>query len=326
MEEQDTAPGAGAAEAGPAAFRAVLDQVDRVVIGKREVARLLLAALVAGGHVLLVDVPGVAKTRLARAFAASLALGFQRIQGTPDLLPGDVVGVAVYDPRTADFTYRPGPVLSHVVLVDEVNRATPRTQAALLECMEERQVTVDGVTHPVPEPFLVLATENPVEMEGTYPLPEAQLDRFLLATTVGYPSAAEELEMLRRLGTDDPMSTLAPVASAADVATWRREAGAVRVDPVVEQYVVALVRATRAEPGIRLGASPRATLALIRAVRAWAYLNGRAYALPDDVKRLAVPVLGHRLLMAADAEVLGDSGADAVRRVLEGVPAPTEAL
>ena len=324
MDELEESRAVGSHGMGPEAFEAVLDQLDRVVVGKREVARLLLAAMVAGGHVLLVDVPGVAKTRLSRAFAASLALGFQRIQGTPDLLPGDVVGVSVYDPRTADFTYRPGPVLSHLVLVDEINRATPRTQAALLECMEERQVTVDGATHPVPEPFMVLATENPVEMEGTYPLPEAQLDRFLLSTTVGYPSAAEELDMLRRLGTDDPLATLTPVASAADVATWRREAARVRVDPVVEQYVVALVRATREQPGIRLGASPRATLALIRTVRAWAYLNGRAYVLPDDVKAMAVPVLGHRLLMAADAEVLGDSGADAVRRVLEVVAAPTE--
>lgn len=309
---------------GPASFEAVLDQLDRVVIGKRDVARLLLAALVARGHVLLVDVPGVAKTRMSRAFAASLALGFQRIQGTPDLLPGDVVGVSVYDPRTSDFNYRPGPVLSHLVLVDEVNRATPRTQAALLECMEERQVTVDGVTHPVPEPFMVLATENPVEMEGTYPLPEAQLDRFLLSASVGYPSAADELDMMRRLGVEDSLASLEPVASAADVETWRREAGRVAIDPVVEEYLVALVRATRELPGVRLGASPRSTLALVRTVRAWAYLNGRTYVLPDDVKAMAVPVLAHRLLMGADAEVMGDSGAVAVQRVLEQVPAPTE--
>ena len=318
--------GDGQRGTGPDSFEAVLDQLDRVVVGKREVAKLLLAALVARGHVLLVDVPGVAKTRMSRAFAASLALGFQRIQGTPDLLPGDVVGVSVYDPRSAEFNYRPGPVLSHLVLVDEINRATPRTQAALLECMEERQVTVDGVTHAVPEPFMVLATENPVEMEGTYPLPEAQLDRFLLSATVGYPSAAEELDMMRRLGVEDPLGSLKPVASAGDVETWRREAGRVSVDPVVEEYLVGLVRATREHPGVRLGASPRSTLALVRTVRAWAYLNGRTYVLPDDVKAMAVPVLAHRLLMGADAEVMGDSGAVAVQRVLEQVPAPTEAL
>lgn len=306
-------------------FDAVLDQMDQVVMGKREVARLLLCAMIARGHVLLVDVPGVAKTRMSRAFALSLDLSFQRIQGTPDLLPGDVVGVSVYDPKSGEFHYRPGPVLSHLVLVDEVNRATPRTQAALLECMEERQVTVDGVTRPVPEPFMVLATENPVEMEGTYPLPEAQLDRFLLSVSVGYPSEAEELDMIRRLGGDDPLAALKPVATAADVERWRHEAGQVRLDPVLEEYLVALVRATRDQPGLRLGASPRSTLALSRAVRAWAYLHGRTFALPDDIKAMAVPVLSHRLLMAADAEVMGASGQDAVKRVLELTPAPTEA-
>jgi MoxR-like ATPase len=315
----------GAAVESPVVgLNAVLDQIDQVIMGKRDVARLLLTALVARGHVLLVDVPGVAKTRMTRAFARSLALSFQRIQGTPDLLPGDVVGVSVFDPKTSEFRYRPGPVLSHLVLVDEVNRATPRTQSALLECMEEHQVTVDGVTRPVPEPFMVLATENPVEMEGTYPLPEAQLDRFLISVSVGYPSQDDEVAMIRRLSAQDPLEGLEPVATGADVAAWQAAASQVRMDPVVEDYLVDIVRATREHPGVRLGASPRASLALSRAARAYAYVAGRGFVLPDDVKAMAVPVLAHRLLLAADAEVMGESGAETVARVLEGVPAPTE--
>jgi MoxR-like ATPase len=310
---------------GAHAVDAVLDQIDQVVMGKRDVARLVLTGLVARGHVLLVDVPGVAKTRLARAFARSLALSFQRIQATPDLLPGDVVGVSLFDPKTTDFVYRPGPVLNHIVLVDEVNRATPRTQAALLECMEERQVTVDGVTRPTPDPFMVLATENPVEMEGTYPLPEAQLDRFLLAVSVGYPEEADELTMMRRLSAEDPLPALSAVATSEDVRRWQREAHQVRMDAAVEAYLLAIVRNTRIEQGVRLGASPRATLALTRAARAYAYVSGRSYVLPDDIKTLAAPVLGHRLLLAADAAVMGESGREAVARVVASTAPPTEA-
>jgi MoxR-like ATPase len=302
----------------------VVVQVGQAVLGKEAIVRLLLAALVAGGHVLLVDVPGVAKTRLARALARSLDLGFSRIQGTPDLLPGDVVGVSVFDPRTHDFHYRPGPILHHLVLVDEINRATPRTQSALLECMEERQVTVDGTTYPVPEPFMVMATQNPVEMEGTYPLPEAELDRFLLATAVGYPDREQEILMIERVTVDDPLERMTALAGAADVLAWRRAAAAVRLDAPVEEYLVDVVRATREHPGVRLGASPRATLALARAARAWAWLAGREYVIPDDVKQLARPVLAHRLLVAADVEVAGKGGADVVAEVLEAVAVPTE--
>lgn len=305
-------------------LQAVMDQIDRAVVGKASVVRLLLTALVTGGHVLLVDVPGVAKTRLARSLALSLNLSFARIQATPDLLPGDVVGVSVYDPATAQFRYRPGPVLNQMVLVDEVNRATPRTQSALLESMEEHQVTVDGITHPIPSPFMVMATQNPIEMEGTYPLPEAQLDRFLLATPVGYPGVDEEMEMVRRLGQDEPMDRFEPVAGPEDVVRWRQAALAVHLSLPVQQYLVDIVRETRTHPRIQLGASPRAALWFSRAVRAHAWLQGRSYVLPDDVKSLAVPVLSHRLLLSADAEVLGRSGSEAVEEVLASVAAPTE--
>lgn len=309
---------------GRAVSEAVARQIERAVVGKSHVTRLLLTALIADGHVLLVDVPGVAKTRVTRALARSLDLGFARIQGTPDLLPGDVVGVSVYDPRSGDFRYRPGPVLTQLVLVDEVNRATPRTQSALLECMEEHQVTVDGTTYPVPEPFMVLATQNPIEMEGTYPLPEAQLDRFLMTTPIGYPSLADETEMVSRLHGSDPLLDLTPLAGPDEVVAWRRAAQSVRLEGPVEQYLVEVVRATREHADVRLGASPRATVALSRAVRAWAWLSGREFAIPDDVKALAIPVLAHRLLLRADAEVLGKTSQEVIADVLTRVTVPTE--
>lgn len=309
-----------------AKVQAVVDQIEQAVVGKGDVVRLLLTALVSGSHVLLVDVPGVAKTRLARALALSLNLSFARIQATPDLLPGDVMGVSVYDPATGQFRYRPGPVLNQIVLVDEVNRATPRTQSALLESMEEHQVTVDGVTHPIGAPFMVMATQNPVEMEGTYPLPEAQLDRFLLATPVGYPDVQEEMVMVRRLGQDEPMDRFRPLADPGDVLSWRQAALDVHLSLPVQQYLVDMVRQTRVHPRILLGASPRASLWFSRAVRAYAWLQGRRYVLPDDVKALAVPVLAHRVLLSADAEVLGRSGVDVIEEVKASVAAPTEQI
>ena len=305
---------------------AVAAQIERAVVGKASVVKLLLTALVTGGHVLLVDVPGVAKTRLARSLALSLDLSFARIQATPDLLPGDVMGVSVYDPQNGEFRYRPGPVLNQLVLVDEVNRATPRTQSALLESMEEHQVTVDGVSHQIPSPFMVLATQNPIEMEGTYPLPEAQLDRFLLATPVGYPELADEMEMVSRLGKDEPMDRFEALAGPDDVLRWRRAALKVHLSEPVQRYLVEVVRQTRALPRIQLGASPRATLWFSRAVRVYAWLEGRTYVLPDDVKALAGPVLAHRLLLSADAEVLGRSGSSVVEEVLAAVPVPTEQI
>jgi MoxR-like ATPase len=313
-----------AERATTAAVDALVAQVGQAVVGKERVARLVLATLIAGGHALLVDVPGVAKTRMARALARSLALTHSRVQATPDLLPGDVVGVSVFDPRTQDFRYRPGPVMHHLVLVDEINRATPRTQAALLECMEERQVTVDGVTHPVPEPFMVMATENPVEMEGTYPLPEAQLDRFLIATEVGYPAREEEVAMVDRLAVDDPLDRFQAVAGPEEVLAWQAAARAVRLHPVVQEYLVDVVRATREHSGVRLGASPRAVMGLARMARAWAWMHGRDFVRPEDIKDLAGPVLAHRLMLAADTEVMGKAGRDVVAEVLEQVPVPTE--
>jgi MoxR-like ATPase len=301
-------------------------QLARVVIGKEAVIRLVLVALLAGGHVLLVDVPGVAKTRLARALAASLRLSFARIQATPDLLPGDIVGVSVYDLKTQEFHYRPGPVFHHIVLVDELNRATPRTQSALLECMEERQATVDGVSRPVPEPFCVVATQNPVEMEGTYPLPEAQLDRFLLAAAVGYPERADEVRLVAELADGDGLGGLEAVAGPEDVLRWRSACQTVRLDPVLREYVVDVVRATRDDAGVRLGASPRASLALARAARALAWLEGRPFVRPDDVQRLAVPVLAHRLLVSADSDVMGRDAAWAVQEAVGRVPVPTETV
>jgi MoxR-like ATPase len=320
MEDRTTA----ALGAPKAALDAVVAQIAQAVVGKEDVTRLLMTALVTGGHVLLVDVPGVAKTRLARALARSLSMSFARIQATPDLLPGDVVGVSIYDPARTEFRYRPGPVLNQMVLVDEINRATPRTQSALLECMEEHQVTVDGVSHPIPAPFMVVATQNPVEMEGTYPLPEAQLDRFLLASAVGYPSLDDENAMITRLGQDDPLERFVALASPEDVLAWRSAAQAVRLADSVQRYLLDIVRATREAPRIQLGASPRATLWYSRAVRAYAWLDGRDYVLPDDVKALAAPILAHRLMLSADAEVLGRSARDVVAEVLTTVAAPTE--
>jgi MoxR-like ATPase len=325
MNNENQTPSAGvSAASAKATLDAVMAQIGRAVVGKDDVTRLLLTALIAGGHVLLIDVPGVAKTRLARALSRSLALSFARIQATPDLLPGDVVGVSVYDPARAEFRYRPGPILNQLVLVDEINRATPRTQSALLEGMEEHQVTVDGVTHRVPEPFMVVATQNPVEMEGTYPLPEAQLDRFLLASAVGYPSWEDENEMITRLGQHDPLDTFEPLAGPDDVRAWRATAAQVHLAESVQHYVLNIVRATREAPRIQLGASPRAALWYSRAVRAYAWLSGRDYVLPDDVKALAVPVLAHRLMLSADADVLGRSARTVVEEVLTTVPAPTE--
>src|SRR5213593_4657487 len=276
----------------------LVEQVARLVVGKRAATEQLFAALLVDGHVLLDDVPGVGKTMLARAVARSFSLTFHRIQCTPDLVPSDITGVSIYDQRTQQFEFRPGPVMANLVLVDEINRATPRAQSSLLEAMQERQVTVDETTHKLPEPFCVIATQNPIELEGTFPLPEAQLDRFLFLLSLGYPDADDEDAILRVHGpaTVRP-ETLSPILDASTLATLRAEVRGVRIGDAVRGYIATLVRATRTLADIELGASPRAALALFRAAQAHAAIRGREYALPDDVKAQAPPVLRHRLFL-----------------------------
>lgn len=305
---------------------AVRANVARVFVGKVEVIDLLLVALICEGHVLIEDVPGMGKTVLAKSLARSLSASFQRIQGTPDLLPTDITGVSYFDQRQGTFVFRPGPIFAQIVLVDEINRATPRTQAALLEAMAERQVTVERETLPLPRPFLVLATQNPVELEGTFPLPEAQLDRFLLRVRLGYPDADDELAIARRFMANEPLETLTPVAAKDQVVALQGAIRQVRWEPEVEHYLIALARATRTHPAIELGASPRATLALYRASAASALLHGRNYVLPDDVKALMLPVLAHRLLLTARTRLVGNAIDAIFAEILATTPVPVEVL
>jgi MoxR-like ATPase len=300
------------------------DNIERVIVGKRGVIDLLLVALLCEGHVLVEDVPGTGKTMLAKSVARTLDCSFRRIQFTPDLLPSDVTGVSFFNQRTQEFEFRPGPIFSQVVLADEINRATPRTQSALLECMEERQVSLEGETRRLPQPFLVLATQNPIELEGTFPLPEAQLDRFFLRLAVGYPSDAEEKAVVRRFRSGSPLDELPSVVSASELTAVQRGVRSVHVSDAVEDYVVRLVRATRLHAALELGGSPRATLALYRASQAFAGLHGRGYVLPDDVKRLAAPVLSHRLIASAQSRLRGRGAGDILTEILATVPVPVE--
>lgn len=300
------------------------DNVSKVMVGKSDVIELVLVALLADGHILIEDVPGVGKTMMARAIARSLGCQFQRIQFTPDLLPSDVTGVSVYNQQQGEFQFRPGPILSQIVLADEVNRATPRTQSALLESMEERQVTVDGVTHKLPRPFLVMATQNPIEYEGTFPLPEAQLDRFLLRLRMGYPTPEEENEILLRLQNRHPIETIDQVVAAERLVEAQTVIRQVYVEESVRQYIVNIVQKTRSHPDIALGASPRGALGLFRTAQAAAALAGRDYVIPDDVKRLAVPVLAHRVVLRPEAELRGRTGDKVVAEVLAQVPIKLE--
>nr|WP_232662318.1 MoxR family ATPase [Pseudonocardia sp. TRM90224] len=302
----------------------IATNVQRVIVGKPEVVRLALVTLLAEGHLLVEDVPGVGKTSLAKALARSIDCSVSRVQFTPDLLPGDITGMSIYNRQTTEFEFRPGPVFANIVIADEINRASPKTQSALLECMAEHQVTVDGATYALANPFMVIATQNPVEMDGTYPLPEAQRDRFTARISVGYPDAAAELAMVDEHAMQDPMYMLRPVTDARRLCAVIEAVRRVHVGPEVRQYCVELVGTTRRLPDVRLGASPRATLQLVRAARAQAALAGRGFVVPDDVQSVAVPVLAHRLLLTPEAQASRRSASDLVRTLVgrQAVPAP----
>nr|WP_274638518.1 MoxR family ATPase [Microbacterium bovistercoris] len=295
----------------------ILTEVSRVIDGKPEAVRSALVTLLAEGHLLIEDVPGVGKTMLARALAATVDATVRRIQFTPDLLPGDVTGVSVFNPVDREFEFKPGAVFANIVIADEINRSSPKTQSALLEAMEEGQVTVDGRTHPLPDPFLVVATQNPLEMEGTYALPEAQRDRFMMRISMGYPDAVAEAQMLRERDTANPLAAISPVVDAhrvRELIAWARR---VHVSAPIEQYAVALAHATRTHPDLRLGASPRATLQLVRAAKVCAALDARAFVIPDDISALLVPVFAHRLIPTRATNVRGRGGGDTVTTILE---------
>jgi MoxR-like ATPase len=302
------------------------DNIARVIIGKLDVIDLLLVALLSNGHVLLEDMPGMGKTVLAKSLAYSLGANFQRVQGTPDLLPTDMIGVTYFDQKHNAFTFREGPIFTQILLVDEINRTTPRTQAALLEAMSERQVTVERESKPLPSPFLVIATQNPIELEGTFPLPEAQLDRFLLRVRMGYPDEDEELAVLHRFMKEEPLETLQPVVSAQEVVSLQQAIREVQWQPVVERYLLTLVRNTRKHNEIQLGVSPRGTLALYRACQAYASMQGRDFVEPDDIKYLAPFVLGHRLFTTSRHRMRGKGAAELMREIIENTPVPVETI
>jgi MoxR-like ATPase len=300
------------------------ENVQRVIVGKGEIIQLALVAILCEGHVLIEDVPGIGKTTLARTLAATLGCTFKRIQFTPDLLPSDITGLNWFNQKEQEFQFRPGPIMSQLVLADEINRATPRTQSALLEVMQERQLTVDGVTRALPRPFLVMATQNPVELEGTFPLPEAQIDRFILRIVIGYPSEEEENAILERFRAGDPLPDLEAVTTPEEILLLQQERASVRVEESVRGYIVQVARATREHPEISLGASPRATLALYQAAQSWAAIHGRDFVIPDDVKYLAPHVLTHRLMISPQAQLRGRLPEELVAGIVDSVPVPVE--
>jgi len=300
--------------------------IGRVIVGREEAVDLLLATLAAGGHALLEDVPGMGKTLLAKALARSLGCDFKRVQFTPDLLPSDLSGIYFFNQQTGAFEFRPGPLFTHILLADEINRATPRTQASLLESMEERQITIEGKTHVLRQPFMVIATQNPVEHRGTFPLPEAQLDRFLMRISFGYPSFEDEVAILERFRERNPLDDLAPVLSAEEAVNLQRLSASVRVHPDLVRYIVRIAEASRRHPDVALGISPRGSQALLRAAQAYALVQGRDHVVPDDVKRLAVPVLAHRLLLHYAAPGRASRPEEVVRGVLAEIEVPAESL
>jgi len=300
----------------------IISNVENVIVGKQRELRLAVTALLCGGHMLIEDVPGVGKTMLARAIAVSTGCSFRRIQFTPDLLPSDVTGVSIYNQKEGDFEFRAGPIIAQIVLADEINRATPKTQSALLEAMEERQVTVDGITHKMPAPFMVLATQNPIEYEGTFPLPEAQLDRFLVRIYLGYPSPTDEVLVLDLQQTTHPIETLQQVTDANEILQLQKAVREIYVDPLIKQYIVQLSNATREHEAVYLGASPRGSLALFRTAQAKALLEGRDFVTPDDVKELALFTLAHRVIVSPGAKVKGMTQADVIAQCLSRVAVP----
>lgn len=302
----------------------VKENVERVIVGKGEVVELAIIALLCEGHILIEDVPGLGKTVLAKSLAKSLGCSFRRIQCTPDLLPSDITGTYVFNQRTSDFEFRPGPVMSQLVLTDEINRATPRTQSALLEAMQERQVTAEGETKPLPRPFLVMATQNPIELEGTFPLPEAQLDRFLMKIQIGYPGVEDDRLILSRFRQTDPLEELAPVISSDDLLKMQKACRDVHIASDVEDYIIRLVHATREHDAVELGASPRAMLALYNASQALAALRGRAFVTPDDIKYLVTPVLIHRIIPKSESRLRGQKAEQTLKEIMDSVFVPVE--
>ena len=300
----------------------IIENISRVVVGKHDALELLLVALLADGHVLLEDVPGVGKTLITKSLAKSIKGSFKRIQFTPDLLPADITGFNVYDQKSGQFKFQSGPVLTNILLADEINRAIPRTQSSLLESMEERQVTIDGKTYPLPKPFLVLATQNPIELEGTFPLPEAQLDRFLLKISLGYPNKAEEMSMLERFQEHDPLITLEPVADPEQLTHMQQLRKAVKVSAPIREYITDIVAATRENESLRFGSSPRGSLGLMRSAQGLAALRGRSYILPDDVKELLLPVLGHRIILNEEGKLSGEGPEHILEEIISRIPVP----
>lgn len=302
----------------------ILQNIERVMIGKREIAELSIVALLAGGHVLLEDVPGVGKTMMVRALAKSVGAKFKRIQFTPDLLPSDVVGVSIYNPKTLQFEFRPGPIIGNIVLADEINRTSPKTQSALLEGMEEASVTVDGETIAIPKPFFVMATQNPIEYEGTYPLPEAQLDRFLLKIKMGYPTMEEEIEVLRRAEKSEPIQTIEAVMSTEQLLSLQQQVKETFVEDNIKNYIVRLAHATRNHSKVYLGVSPRASIALLKAAQAYAFIGGRDFVKPDDVQYLAPFVFSHRLILKPEARYEGVAEEQIVREIVKNTDVPVK--
>jgi MoxR-like ATPase len=300
----------------------IIENISRVVVGKEDALELLMAALLADGHVLLEDVPGVGKTLITRSLAKSIKGSFKRIQFTPDLLPADVTGFNVYDQKNGAFKFQPGPVMAHILLADEINRAIPRTQSSLLESMEEHQVTIDGKTRPLPKPFFVMATQNPIELEGTFPLPEAQLDRFLIKISIGYPDKTEEMTILKRFQSHDPLAALTPVADTDQLVHMQQMCRKIKISAMVRDYITDIVGATRHHESLRFGASPRGSLGLMRTAQGLAALRDRNYVLPDDIKQLAIPVLGHRIILTEAEKLKGKSPEHILEEILSRTPVP----